>query len=56
MAPDQIVLVTGISGLIGSHVANQFLEGGYKVRGTAKVISKVDLIKKALDLNMWRVD
>jgi GDP-mannose 4,6 dehydratase len=50
MASDQIVLVTGISGFIGSHVADQFLEAGYRVRGTARVVSKVDSIKKALEL------
>jgi nucleoside-diphosphate-sugar epimerase len=47
MASNHIVLVTGISGFLGSHVADQFLEAGYKVRGTAREVSKVDAIKKA---------
>ncbi|KAK2685732.1 hypothetical protein QWA68_015287 [Fusarium oxysporum] len=34
------VLVTGVNGLIGSHVANEFLERGYNVRGTVRDVSK----------------
>jgi uncharacterized protein YbjT (DUF2867 family) len=49
MASDQVVLVTGISGFLGSHVADQFLEAGYRVRGTAREASKVDAIKKTFD-------
>jgi len=49
MASDQVVLVTGISGFLGSHVADQFLEAGYRVRGTAREVSKVDAIKKTFD-------
>ncbi|KAE9372099.1 Nadph-dependent carbonyl reductase from Sporobolomyces Salmonicolor [Stipitochalara longipes BDJ] len=49
MAADRIVLVTGISGFLGSHVADQFLEAGYKVRGTARELPKVDAIKKVFD-------
>lgn len=30
------VLVTGANGLIASHVVDQFLENGYKVRGTVR--------------------
>ncbi len=30
------VLVTGISGYIGSHVADQLLQAGYRVRGTVR--------------------
>ncbi|KAF4968554.1 hypothetical protein FSARC_4069 [Fusarium sarcochroum] len=30
------VLVTGANGLLGSHIADQFLEYGYKVRGTVR--------------------
>jgi uncharacterized protein YbjT (DUF2867 family) len=49
MASDQVVLVTGISGFLGSHVADQFLKAGYRVRGTAREVSKVDAIKKIFD-------
>jgi nucleoside-diphosphate-sugar epimerase len=30
------VLVTGVNGFIGSHIADQFLKYGYKVRGTSR--------------------
>ncbi|KAF4959266.1 hypothetical protein FSARC_10782 [Fusarium sarcochroum] len=39
------VLVTGVNGLIGSHVANEFLERGYNVRGTVRNVSKNAWIK-----------
>jgi uncharacterized protein YbjT (DUF2867 family) len=35
-----LVLVTGVNGLLGSHVAKQFLEYGYKVRGTVRDVEK----------------
>ncbi|KAF2092128.1 aldehyde reductase [Saccharata proteae CBS 121410] len=31
-----LILVTGANGFIGSHVADKFLEAGYKVRGTVR--------------------
>jgi len=34
------VLVTGVNGFIGSHVADQFLQYGFKVRGTVRDTSK----------------
>ncbi|OAA66939.1 NAD dependent epimerase/dehydratase [Niveomyces insectorum RCEF 264] len=34
------VLVTGVNGFIGSHVANQFVHYGYKVRGTVRDTAK----------------
>jgi hypothetical protein len=36
------VLVTGVNGFIGSHVTDQFLQYGYKVRGTVR-----DTVKNA---------
>lgn len=38
---DSLVLVTGVSGFIGSHVADQLLLAGYRVRGTTRDVSKV---------------
>lgn len=35
-----LVLITGVTGLIGSHIADQFLLNGYKVRGTTRDASK----------------
>lgn len=43
------VLVTGITGYIASHVADQFLAAGYKVRGTSRSIEKAHSIKKVLE-------
>ena len=45
MAPaipkDSLVLVTGVNGYIGSHIADQLLEAGYRVRGTTRSVEKV---------------
>jgi len=43
------VLVTGINGYIASHVADQLLLAGYKVRGTVRSISKGEAVKAALE-------
>jgi nucleoside-diphosphate-sugar epimerase len=45
---NSIVLVTGVNGCIGSHVADQLLEAGYKVRGTTRDIKKAEGLK-----NLW---
>ena len=37
---EKTVLVTGISGFIAKHVAKEFLEAGYKVRGTVRSKAK----------------
>ncbi|KAL0253257.1 hypothetical protein SLS55_010229 [Diplodia seriata] len=42
--PGSTVLVTGVNGFIGSHVADQFLRAGYCVRGTARDTAKVSWI------------
>ncbi|KAI9646380.1 hypothetical protein NHQ30_004371 [Ciborinia camelliae] len=38
---DSMVLVTGLNGYIGSHVADQLLKAGYRVRGTTRDPSNV---------------
>jgi nucleoside-diphosphate-sugar epimerase len=38
---DSLVLVTGVNGYIASHVADQLMEAGYRVRGTTRSLSKV---------------
>ncbi|KAJ2991089.1 hypothetical protein NUW58_g2649 [Xylaria curta] len=35
-----IILVTGVNGFIGSHIADQFLHHGFKVRGTVRNVDK----------------
>lgn len=39
-------LVTGISGYIGSHVADQLLQAGYYVRGTVRDETKGKWVKE----------
>lgn len=34
------ILVTGANGFVGSHVADQFLKHGYKIRGTVRDAKK----------------
>lgn len=41
-----LVLVTGISGYIGSHVADQLLQAGYCVRGTVRDESKGEWVRE----------
>lgn len=36
LSPGALVLVTGANGFVGSHVADQFLAFGFKVRGTVR--------------------
>ena len=47
--PGSLVLVTGANGFIGSHVADQFLAAGYRVRGTVRSESKGLWLKELFD-------
>lgn len=40
------VLVTGVTGFIGAHVADQFLQAGYTVVGTSRKAHKADKVKQ----------
>ena len=40
------IVVTGCSGFIGSHVADQVLNAGYKVRGTSRDANKNNWLKE----------
>lgn len=40
IAPGSLILVTGANGFIGSHIADQLIRAGYRVRGTARDASK----------------
>ncbi|GAA5883895.1 hypothetical protein JCM16303_007442 [Sporobolomyces ruberrimus] len=44
-----LVLVTGANGFVASHVVEQLLLHGYRVRGTARSASKLDILKKRWD-------
>jgi uncharacterized protein YbjT (DUF2867 family) len=37
-----LILVTGVNGLLGSHVADQLLHAGYKVRGSVRDPQRAD--------------
>lgn len=43
------VLVTGVNGFVGSHVADQLLLAGYKVRGTARDATKTKWAQDLFD-------
>jgi nucleoside-diphosphate-sugar epimerase len=43
------VLITGAAGFIGSHIADQFLQHGYKVRGTTRSPEKNAWLSNSFD-------
>ncbi len=47
--PDSLILVTGANGYIGSHVCDQLLLAGYRVRGTARDDSKSQWLHDLFD-------
>ena len=44
-----VVLVTGVNGYIASHIAEQLLEHGYRVRGTVRDAFKADYMHALFD-------
>ncbi len=48
LAPGSLILVTGINGYIASHIADQLMSLGYRVRGTARDQAKIDMIGETL--------
>jgi nucleoside-diphosphate-sugar epimerase len=46
--PGGLVLVTGVTGFIGSYIANGLLELGYRVRGTVRSSEKATWVTQAL--------
>ncbi|KAL8951035.1 MAG: hypothetical protein Q9183_007487, partial [Haloplaca sp. 2 TL-2023] len=49
MPPGSLVLVTGVNGYIGSHIAEQLLSHGYRVRGTVRDAYKADYMHAVFD-------
>lgn len=45
-----MVLVTGASGFIASHIIKQLQEQGYKVRGTVRSLQDEDKVKRLNEL------
>ncbi|KAI1459463.1 NAD(P)-binding protein [Annulohypoxylon moriforme] len=44
--PGSLVLVTGVNGFIGSHIADQILQHGYRVRGTVRSMARDQWLKE----------
>ncbi len=49
LAPGSLILVTGANGFIASHVADQLIQAGYRVRGTSRDTIKTQWIKELFD-------
>ena len=47
--PDSLILVTGANGFIASHVCDQLLKAGYRVRGTVRDASKATWLHQLFD-------
>lgn len=47
--PGSTVLVTGVNGFIGSHVADQLIQAGYLVRGTSRDKTKTAWMTEIFD-------
>ena len=49
IGPSSLILVTSINSFIGSHIADQLLQAGCRVRGTTRDTSKTEWVKEMLD-------
>lgn len=47
--PGSTVLITGVNGYVASHVADQLLALGYKVRGTVRDAQRCGWVKELFD-------
>ena len=48
MKEDLKILLTGVTGFLGSHTAIQLLESGYKVVGTVRDVSRIKAIRNVI--------
>ena len=59
VVPGDTILVTGATGYIGSHVVEELIAAGYKVRATTRAVNKakflVDIIGKKFGRNHLEV-
>lgn len=49
LSPGSLMLVTGVNGFVGSYVADQILEYGYRVRGTVRSVQKAAWMTEYFD-------
>ena len=49
ITPGSLVLVTGANGFVASHVADQLIQAGYRVRGTSRDVKKTDWMGELFD-------
>ncbi|KAI1378580.1 NAD(P)-binding protein [Hypoxylon crocopeplum] len=49
ISPGSLVVVTGVNGYMGSHIVDQLLQRGYRVRGTVRSASKDQWVKEYFD-------
>ncbi|KZO93936.1 NAD(P)-binding protein [Calocera viscosa TUFC12733] len=47
LAPNSLVVITGVTGYIASHTGLQALKAGYRVRGTVRSLAKAEELRKA---------
>lgn len=45
MPPGSLILITGVNGYLGSHLADQLLARGFRVRGTVRNLDKTSWMK-----------
>lgn len=47
--PNATIFVTGVNGLIGSHLVDQLMSKGYNVRGAVRDVNKCKWLKEYFD-------
>lgn len=59
LRPGSLILITGVTSMIGSHVADQLLKRGFRVRGVVRDVAKAawldELFTTKYDKGMYEV-